>query len=424
MISLYKKTVIMLKLMYESISFALASLKGDKFRTFLSLFGVSIGIFSIVTVFTVVDAMRANVSSGLSAFGSDVVYIQKFFPDFEEGETEFKFWEYMSRPNITYDEFLFLKANAKNSEAIVFATNASLMIKYKRNSLSNAYVYAHTYEWDKVSSFELESGRYFSAYEMQSSIPAVILGSSVAETLFQGEDPLNKTIKVGKSNVVVIGVMKFEGESMVSIIDNDNSILVPYTFAGNLFDVKRSDGFMIASPKVNANREDFLQELRQIMRAIRRLPPKEKDSFSIVQMTFLLDMVDDIFSGIAMAGWIIGGFSILIGGFGIANIMFVSVKERTNLIGIQKSLGAKKYVILTQFLTEAAFLALAGGAVGLLIVQLAVIIIGGSGQFPITLSLGNILQGLMISSVIGIVAGFVPARNAANLNPVEAINSK
>ena len=424
MITLYKKTMMMLRLMYESVSFAFASLKGDKFRTFLSLFGVSIGIFSIVTVFTVVDALRANVATGLSAFGSDVVYIQKFPMTLEEGETEYKIWEYMARPNVTYEEFLFLKANTKNTEAIVFATDASLTAKYNRNSFGGANIYAHTYEWDKVSSFELESGRYFSASEMQSSSPVVILGSAVAETLFQGEEPLNKTIKVGGSNVRVIGVMKMVGESMVSFIDNDNSILVPYTFAGNLFDVKRYGGLVIAAPKVDVDREEFIQELRQLMRAIRRLPPKEKDNFSVDQMTFLLDMVDDIFSGITMAGWIIGGFSILIGGFGIANIMFVSVKERTNLIGIQKSLGAKKYVIQTQFLTEAAFLALAGGAIGLLIVQLAVMVIGGSGQFPITLSIGNILQGLVISSVIGIVAGFIPARNAANLNPVEAINSK
>jgi len=424
MITLYKKTVMMLKLMYESISFAFTSLKGDKFRTFLSLFGVSIGIFSIVTIFTVVDAMRANVASGLNAFGSDVVYIQKFPMPTEEDEVEYKIWEYMARPNITYEEFLFLKANAKNSESIVYATNTSLTVKYNRNSFGGANIYAHTYEWDKVSSLELESGRYFSAYEMQSSIPVVILGSSVAETLFQNEDPLNKIVKIGGSNVTVIGVMKMAGESMVSFIDNDNSILVPYTFAGNLFNVKRYDGFMIASPKASVDREEFIQELRQLMRGIRRLPPKEKDSFAIIQMTFLLDMVDGVFSGITMAGWIIGGFSILIGGFGIANIMFVSVKERTNLIGIQKSLGAKKYIIQTQFLTEATFLALAGGAIGLLIVQLTVIAIGSSGQFPITLSIGNILQGLMISSVIGITAGFIPARNAANLNPVEAINSK
>ena len=424
MITLYKKTIMMLKLMYESIYFAFTSLKGDKFRTFLSLFGVSIGIFSIITVFTVVDALRANVATGLSAFGSDVVYIQKFPMTPEEGETEYKFWEYMSRPNITYDEFLFLKANAKNSEAIVYATTSSLTAKYKRNSFGRAQIFAHTYEWDKVSSFELESGRYFSSYETQSSVPVVILGNSVAEMLFQGEDPINKTIKLAGANVRVIGVMKKAGESMVNFIDNDNSILVPYTFAGNLFDVKRGGGFMVAAPKIDADREEFIQELRQMMRAVRRISPKEKDSFSVDQMTFLLEMVDEIFSGITMAGWVIGGFSILIGGFGIANIMFVSVKERTNLIGIQKSLGAKKYVILTQFLTEAAFLALAGGVIGLLIVALAVTIIGSGGQFPIELSIGNILNGLAISSVIGIAAGFIPARNAANLNPVEAINSK
>ena len=424
MITLYKKTVMMLKLIYESISFAFTSLKGDKFRTFLSLFGVSIGIFSIVTVFTVVDALRANVATGLSAFGSDVVYIQKFPMTPEEGETEYKVWEYIARPNIKYEEFLFLKANTKYSEAIVFATDASLTAKYKRNSFGRATVFAHTYDWDKVSSFEMESGRYFSPSETQFSVPVVILGNSVAETLFQGEDPINKTIKLGGNNVMVIGVMKRVGESMVSFIDNDNSILVPYTFAGNLFDVKRYGGFITAVPKVSADREEFKQELRQLMRSIRRIPPKEKDNFSIAEMTFLLDIVDNIFSGITMAGWIIGGFSILIGGFGIANIMFVSVKERTNLIGIQKSLGAKKYVIQTQFLTEAAFLALAGGVIGLLIVALVVMLIGSSSDFPMELSVGNVMRGLVISSVIGIVAGFIPARNAANLNPVDAINSK
>ena len=407
--------------MYESIFFAFSSLKGDKFRTFLSLFGVSIGIFSIVTVFTVVDALRANVATGLSSFGSDVVYIQQYGPP-EEGE-EYRSWEYDSRPNITYEEFLFLKANAKNSEALVFWTNTSLTAKYKRNS-SGASVFAHTYEWDKVTSCDIEFGRYFSSSEVQSSIPVVIIGHTVAETLFQGEDPINKTIKLGSSNVRVIGVMKKAGESMLSMIDNDNSILVPYTFAGNLFDVTRYGGVIVGAPKISIDRGEFLQELRQLMRAIRRLPPTEKDSFALVEMTFLLDIVDEVFSGIAAAGWVIGGFSILIGGFGIANIMFVSVKERTNLIGIQKSLGAKKYVILTQFLTEAAFLALAGGAIGLLIVALAVMAIGGSGQFPITLSVGNIISGLTISSIIGIVAGLIPAFIAANLNPVVAINSK
>ena len=424
MATLYRKIVIVFRLVYESISFAFSSLRGDKFRTFLSLFGVSIGIFSIVTVFTVVDALRANIATGLSSFGSDIVYIQKYPMMPEEGETEYKYWEYATRPNVTHEEYLFLRANVKNSEAVAFMTDASLTIKYKRNSFSGATVYAHTYEWDKVSSFEIEAGRYFSSSETQSSVPVVILGHAVAQTLFQGEDPINKTIKIRGANVRVIGTMKKTGESMVNFMDNDNSIMVPYTFAGNLFDTKRYGGVIVAAPKISVERDEFIQELRQLMRSIRRLPPAEKDSFSISEMTLLLDMVDNIFSGITFAGLLIGAFSILIGGFGIANIMFVSVKERTNLIGIQKALGAKKYVILTQFLTEAVFLALAGGVIGLFIVELAVLVIGSGGQFPITLSIGNIITGLMISSVIGVIAGLIPAFMAANLNPVDAINSK
>ena len=421
--TIYRKIAMIFKLAFESMTFALESLKGDKFRTFLSLFGVSIGIFSIVTVFTAIDALKANVVRGLSVFGSDVVIIQKFPMTPEEGETV-KWWEYLSRPNTKYEDYTFLKNNSNYSGAIAYATSSFMTAKYKRTSFGRAEILAHTFEWDQISPIEIEYGRYFSLSETQSSVPVAILGHSVAETLFEGEDPIGKTIKIGAENVQVIGVLKLVGESMVSVQDYDNTILIPYSFAGNLFNIKTTDGFIIAVHKADADREEFLQELRQLMRSIRRLKPQQKDNFSIGEMTFVLNFLDEIFSGIAMAGWIIGGFSILIGGFGIANIMFVSVKERTNLIGIQKALGAKKYVIQTQFLTEAAFLSLAGGAIGLFLVFLIVLAVGKNGQFPMQLSLYNILRGILISSVIGVVSGFIPARNAANLNPVEAINSK
>ena len=179
-----------------------------------------------------------------------------------------------------------------------------------------------------------------------------------------------------------------------------------------------------AIPKADVDREEFIQELRNLMRSIRRLKPQQKDSFAINEMTFILNSTKQIFSGINLAGWIIGGFSILIGGFGIANIMFVSVKERTNLIGIQKALGAKKFTILTQFLSEAVFLAIAGGAFGILFVFLVVVALGDIEAFPMKLSIYNIIRGLIISSTIGIIAGFLPAKTAADLNPVDAINSK
>lgn len=420
---LYRKMVVTFKLMAESIMFAFGSLKGDKFRTFLSLFGVTIGIFSIVTVFTAIDALRANVETGLQGMGGSTIYIQEFPFAPEDGE-EYKWWEFRTRPRPKYEEFTYLKSNSKTTEAAAFVTFRSLNLKYNRNSYSDGFVTAHTYDWNKIASSPIELGRYFSVHETQSSVPVCILGHSVAENLFFGEDPINKVIKIGNANVRVIGVLKKEGESIVSIFDTDNSVWVPYSFAGSLFNVKRSSSMICAIPKEAVSREEFIQEMKLLMRSIRRLKPAQKDNFAVNEMTFLINTTKEIFSGISLAGWVIGGFSILIGGFGIANIMFVSVKERTNLIGIQKALGAKKYTILTQFLAEAAALAIAGGAVGILMVFLLIMAVGNSESFPMQLSLYNITRGLIISSVIGITAGFIPAYTASSLNPVEAINSK
>ncbi|MFA6769972.1 MAG: ABC transporter permease [Bacteroidales bacterium] len=412
-----------LRLITGSIIFAFASLKGDRFRTFLSLFGVTIGIFSIVTVFTAIDALKTNVEGGLQSFGSTTVYIQMFPFAPEEGE-EFKWWEFRSRPLPKYEEYMFLRNNSKTIEAISFFTSANITIKYKRNSFADGFVTAPTYDWNKVANIEIEQGRYFSLHETQASISVVILGYEVAQNLFRGEEPLDKIIKLGNSNTRVIGVMKKAGESIVNIYDTDNSVLVPYSYAGTLFNTKRANSMICLTPKENVLRDEFIQEIKLLMRSIRRLKPKQKDNFAVNEMTFLLDSTKQIFSGISLAGWVIGGFSILIGGFGIANIMFVSVKERTNLIGIQKALGAKKYTILTQFLAEAAALALAGGAIGIFFVFMVVLATRGNEAFPMQLSIYNIIRGLMISSIIGIVAGFIPAYTAANLNPVEAINAK
>lgn len=423
MIKLYRQITIISKLIYESILFAYSSLKGDKFRTFLSLFGVSIGIFSIVTVFTAIDALRNNVATGLNSFGGNTLYIQEFPWAPPEGE-EYKWWEYRKRPATTIEEFQYIKTNSKTAEASAFVIFTSKNIRYKRNSFNSGFITAPTSDWDKISNVEIENGRYFSPFEAQSSTPVAVIGNSVAEALFAGEDPVNKIIKVGQSNVKVIGVNKKAGESIISIFDTDNSITVPYRFMSTLVNARNTSSMICVKPLDNVDRDEFLLEMKLLMRSVRRLSPKQSDNFALNEMTFLLNQTKSIFKGINLAGWIIGGFSILIGGFGIANIMFVSVKERTNLIGIQKALCAKRYIILTQFLAEATFLALAGGIIGLLMTLAIVLIVGGNAAFPMELSAYNIFRGLFISSIIGITAGFIPAYTAARLNPVDAINSK
>ena len=423
MIKLYRRITMIIKLIFESIRFAFGSLKGDKFRTFLSLFGVSIGIFSIVTVFTAVGALQKNVESGLNSFGGNTVYVQQFPFAPPEGE-EYKWWEYMNRPMPKYEEYLFLKSQSKTIAATSFVVFTNRTVTYKRASFNSGFITAATYEWGEIANTEIDRGRYFSQFEAQSSTPVVILGNEVANALFGFENPINKVIKVGNANARVIGVQKKAGESIVNIFDTDNSILISYTFASTIMNVKRTESMICIKPIDGVDRDESIQEMRQLLRSIRRLKPKQNDNFALNEMTFLLSQTKAIFGGINLAGWIIGGFSILIGGFGIANIMFVSVKERTNLIGIQKALGAKKYIILTQFLAEAAALALAGGAIGILMVLGVVLALHGNESFPMELTAYNVFRGLFISSIIGIVAGLLPAYTAANLNPVEAINSK
>ncbi|MFA6333976.1 MAG: ABC transporter permease [Bacteroidales bacterium] len=411
------------KLIFESFSFAFGSLKGDKFRTFLSLFGVSIGIFSIVTVFTAIDALQKNIEIGLNSFGGTTLYIQESPWESPPGE-EYKWWEYRKRPAPKYEEFQFIKSQAKTVEAAVFVVFTEKNIRYKRNSFNGGFITAPTSDWDKISNVEIEMGRYFSTFEAQSSTPVVVLGYGVYEELFKGEDPINKIIKLGSSTARVIGVQKKAGESIISIFDTDNSIVIPYRFASTIINVRNAGSMICLKPLESANRDDFLLETKLLLRSFRRLKPSQADNFALNEMTLLLKQTKSIFGGINLAGWIIGGFSILIGGFGIANIMFVSVKERTNIIGIQKALGAKKYMILTQFLAEAVVLAIAGGVIGLIMVLGIVLATQGNPAFPMELSAYNVIRGILISSVIGIVSGFIPAYTAAKLNPVDAINSK
>ncbi len=415
-----KELLIIINLVGESTIIAFSSLKNDKFRTFLSLLGVSIGIFSIVMVFCAVDSLKTNVKKGLSSFGKDVVYVMES-PWEVEGDN-FKWWEYRERPPIRMDESEFLKKNSKLSQDIVFLVTFYDVFKHKRNSFSNGYVVATTPNLENVSALIVEKGRNISNLEYANGSNVTILGHSVAEVLFPNEDPVGKVVKIGNLPMQVIGVSKRVGESMVSIFDIDNAVIIPMKYGKNFVDINRRGGMIIASPKSGVNKADFDNELRFIMRAYRNIRITENDDFAINHMTYLVSAFDDLLKVINKVGWIIGAFSLLIGGFGIANIMFVSVKERTPQIGIQKALGAKRYFILTQFLFESAILSIAGGILGIMLVFIISIFMRNNESFPIILTLGNSLKGIAIAIVIGILSGIIPAAAGAKLDPVKAIS--
>lgn len=427
---LYREGIIFIKLVKESVVFALSQLQGDKFRTFLSLFGVSIGIFSIVAIFTAIDALQENVRRGFDTVGSDVVQVNRWpmMGEDDEGNAditqEFKWWEYARRPNTTYGDYRFLASNSKLGEDISFSIFTNQTARYGRKSVSNATTGCITHNFNRITKFEIANGRYFTPDEDRKGTAVAVIGHEIALSLFEDEDPVGKKLKVGTTTATVVGVIEKQGESMVSMGDIDYTIFVPLNFGRYMVNPRWADNSIYARPKAGVSQEELIDELRVLMRGYRRLAPGQKNNFSISTLSFIMDTVQQVFSMINAVGWIIAGFSLLIGGFGIANIMFVSVKERTNIIGIQKALGARKYVIMSQFLVEAAVLAVAGGIIGILLVLLCVLLIPESENFTLTLSVGNILSGVGIASIIGLLAGLIPAWAGASLNPVDAINSK
>ncbi len=409
-------------LLKESIVFAWGALIANKLRTFLSLLGITIGIFAIITVFTIVDSLERNIRGSVQSLGDNVVFVMKwpwtFGPDYP-------WWKYMNRPVPEYSELAEVERKAKSIEAVGFRIGARKILKHNNNTIENGLVSGWSYGYGKVKAFDIVEGRYFREDEAEGGYNVVLLGYTLADGLFpNNEFPIGKTIKVAGRNCKVIGLFKKEGESMLGN-SMDNQAVVPYNFARLFMDVKseNSDPFIAAKAKPGVTNDQLKDELIGIMRSIRGLKPLADDDFALNETNLLSKNFDGLFDIVGIAGAIIGGFSILVGGFGIANIMFVSARERTNLIGIQKSLGAKNYFILAQFLFEAVFLSLIGGIIGLLLIYALTFAADGVIDMEITLTRSNIILGLTISVLIGIISGFIPAYGASQLDPVEAIRT-
>jgi putative ABC transport system permease protein len=409
-------------LLKESIVFAWQALVSNKLRTFLSLLGITIGIFAIITVFTIVDSLERNIRGSVQSLGENVVFVMKwpwtFGPDYP-------WWKYMNRPVPVYSELAELQRKIKGADALGFRIGARKTLKQNNNTVENAIVSGWSFDYSKIKSFDIIDGRYFREDEAEGGYNVVLLGYSVAQGLFPNdENAVGKTIKVAGRNCKVIGLIKKEGESMLGN-SMDNQAIVPYNFGRLLMDVKseNSDPFIAAKAKPGVTNAQLKDEITGVMREIRGLKPLADDDFALNETNLLSKNFDGLFDMVSIAGAIIGGFSILVGGFGIANIMFVSVRERTNIIGIQKSLGAKNYFILSQFLFEAVFLSLIGGIIGLLLIYILTLSLHSVIDMEITLTRSNIILGLSVSVLIGIISGFIPAYGASQLDPVEAIRT-
>jgi putative ABC transport system permease protein len=410
-----------LRLLNEGFVFAFKSVVVNKLRTFLSLFGITIGIFCIISVFTVLDWLEKSIRDSINSMGSNVVYVQKFPWSFDGN---LAWWDIIKWPSVSISDYQAVINKSTKAGAVSYVIAKSDKVKYKNNVANDASLAAVTDDLEKVVLFEIAKGRYFSPFEYLSGSNVAVLGAEIAERLFVNADPLGKEITMaGGYKARVIGILKKEGQGGISLSNVDQITLIPLNFGRNFINIRNRfvDSQMMIKAKPDISVTELSDELTMVLRASRRLKPVEITNFSINTATMLSQGFESVFKGINIGGWIIGAFAILVGGFGIANIMFVSVRERTNIIGIQKALGAKKFIILQQFLTESVLLSVTGGMLGLIMIFLTTLVINYLYDLNMFLTLGNIVLAVFISAVIGIVAGYAPANAAAKMNPVDAI---
>ena len=408
------------RLLIEGFAFAYNSIIVNKLRTFLSLFGITIGIFSIISVFTVLDWMEKAIHDSISSLGDNVLYVDKWPWGFN---TDLNWWDIIKWPAVSKDDYqAVLNKSVKTSNAC-FSVMQSKQLKYKKNIASDVVIWAVTHEFENIRSFEINNGRYFSPEESASGKNVAIVGAVIAERLFEKTNPVGKQIMISGKKTNVIGVFKKEGKGGISDTGMDEMTLIPFNFGKTFINMKNSflDATLMVKAKEGVPLQELSDETTMILRAARRLQPDEIDNFSINRASIISQSFEGVFAGINIGGWVIGGFAILVGGFGIANIMFVSVRERTNIIGIQKALGAKKFFILQQFLVESVLLSVIGGMLGVLMIFIGTLIINYLYELNMYLTFSNMFLAVFISGLIGVVAGYAPANTAAKMNPVEAI---
>lgn len=408
------------RLLKESFAFAMNALRNNKLRTLLSLLGVTIGIFSIIAVLAAVDSLDQKIKKDLSSLDKNTIYLFKG----TFGPSDIPRWKRDQFPDVTYTEYEYLKSALPDAQEFCFQIFLnSETVKYEDKSVSNVNVVPVSYEFIDIQGLEFLEGRFYNESESNSGAAVAVIGYDLAQNLFGDFDPIGKQMRLYGQRFTVIGVLKKQGNAMFG--NDDSSAFIPVNFIRRKFG--ENNDFMtpviVIKPKKGIDMEAFKADLSQKLRAFRGVKTGEIDNFFINVFSGFTEMLDGIIGSMNIGGWIIAGFSLLVGGFGVANIMFVSVKERTNLIGIQKSLGAKNRFILFQFLFEAVILCLIGGIIGIILVWLIAMGLTKLLDFEFVLSFSNIMLGSGLAIVIGLIAGILPAISASKLDPIEAIRS-
>lgn len=414
-----------LEIIVTSFRLMWEELRNNKLRTFLSLLGIIIGIFCIVGVLATVRSMQSSANDSLQAFGSNTVYVQKWEWG---GGSDYPWWKFINRPQPTIGEMEFMKRKIQNAQYVAFAFPTQQTVEFENNALDNVQLNGVTGDFNEINIFNLAYGRYLTESEFDAGSSNCVIGYTVAETLFRKpENAIGKEIKVKGHKHKVMGVIAKQGKGLLG--DGwkfDESMIVPYLQVVAYLNDRDifQNKIIIVKGKENIPVEDLKVEMKGLMRAARRINPKQDDSFALNDISSSSQIINSISNGLSQGGIAITVLSFVVGIFGVANIMFVTVKERTSMIGLKKALGAKRRTILMEILLESAFLCIVGGLIGLIMVFLLTMFLSGALGFKVFISIPLFLFAIGLCVFFGILAGIIPAIKAARLDPVVAIRSK
>ena len=414
-----------LTILWNSFKMALQELRVNKLRTFLSLFGITIGIFCIIGVLATIDSLQTKIKSDLSSFGNNTIYIDKWSYGGGGGEGDYPWWKYMKRPSMKVSEMETIQKKSYLASNIAFFVSSTQSFTYEENILKGISMYGITNDFNKIQVFNIGYGRYFKDTDFERGVPLGVIGYEVASELFgKPEKALGKIVSYRGRRLAVIGIIEKQGSSMIGGFDYDKSCIVTYNYFASVFNPDNSSPYIMVQAKPGIPSKALQDELNGVMRQLRKLSPTQEDNFTCNDVAQFKDQIESVFGSINSGGWAIAGLSLIVGAFGVANIMFVTVRERTSQIGLKKAIGARSSTILYEFLLESAFLCIIGGLVGLFLVWILALSLSAVLPFAITIAPSIIVLALSICIILGVIAGIIPASIAAKMNPVDAIRTK
>ena len=396
----------------EGLAISFQAIRANKMRSVLTTLGIVIGIVSVTLMGTAIEGLSRGFNDSISKIGADVLYVQKW-PWFGGSD----WWKYRNRKDVKYEQYKAVERQATMIKAATPAAWTVAPVKFRGKSSDGVATIGANEQYLETSGILMDVGRFFSAAEAEGGRPVCVIGYDVATNLFPSETPIGKSIKIGAATFRVVGVVEKQG-SFLGLESLDNRIVVPILAFFHRFGSNRGIQISVKAADIKSL-DDTKEELRGILRKARHVPPKAEDDFAINQQEMFIQTFNAIGVVVAGIGLFITALSLFVGAIGIMNIMFVSVTERTREIGIRKAIGAKRSTILLQFLVESAALSLIGGLIGIII------------SYPFSLLLNQILPtsmplsivgvAILISIIVGVVSGFLPANRASKLDPVEAL---